>query len=76
MLNFDYKLFFIIKDDNETESAFIIKRPILIRGDADFLKNFPCNYANEMSENGVSESAESELIRKVNPFNIQMKRFD
>lgn len=33
--------------DTDTDSAPIVKRPILIRGDVDFLKNFPSSYANE-----------------------------
>ena len=35
------------KKDTDTDSAPVIKRPILIRGDIDFLKNFPTTFANE-----------------------------
>ena len=35
--------------DTDTDSAPVIKRPILIRGDNEFLKNFPRSFINEES---------------------------
>lgn len=35
--------------DTDTDSAPVIKRPILIRGDDEFLKNFPRSFITEES---------------------------